>query len=690
MGKINQLDSEVYNKISAGEVIERPASVVKELVENSIDAGATEINITICEGGIKSIIVLDNGSGLDIIDLRLACMSHATSKLLTSEDLSSINTLGFRGEALASIAAVSNLEMSSRTSSSIIGNKLTFSGGVLTNEREVSCNIGTIVSVNDLFFNTPARKKFLKKASSEANEIINIVSRLILANSNICFKLFIDDKLIFNTQGKGIEEAIFEVYGINYLENSIKIDQNFNDMKLKGYISCPNFAKPNSTYQTLVINGRYVINSTISAAIKQAYQPYLMTRNYPFYLLELKMDINKIDVNVHPNKLDVRFEDSKSIFISFYRPIKSALDCYVRDNISKMTFKTNINQINNESSFIPSINDINKTSGDKEFKPSKYEMLDTSIKEQSEILNDINTNIHNAEFTRTQPAMNKSANISGLDIQKRSEPVPQATNNCSINDFTVQTDTSALNKEYYFSNSTTVNDGVVDLINNNLLFDTPLNTLINDTRFDNSAKLRQPKLVSLITESALPLEYCGSLFNTYLIFSANQSAYLVDMHAAHERILYDKMLSNYKINVNNSQQLLIPYVFEVNNQENELLSEHLPTIIDNGFDIREIGNTSYAIYSVPHLLGEINLKQFVDSVLSDLFKNTEVNSFSVDKLIQSACKSAAKAGQMLQSCDIEYIRQQLVCNINLKCPHGRPIVLELTKLELDKMFKRIL
>lgn len=626
MPKINCLSSEVYNKISAGEVIERPASVVKELIENSIDANATSISIDIIDGGLKSILIIDNGCGMELDDLRLAFLPHSTSKLTTSDDLDNIATLGFRGEALASIAAVSIVEITSRAADSDLGNKLCLSNGKIEQETTVSSNIGTRLLIQDLFYNTPARKKFLKKNTSESKEIIDIVARLMLANSCISFKLTIDEQLIYSSQGKGIEEAIFIIYGLKYLENSIKIEYNYNGMKISGYVSNPSFTKPNSTYQTLIINGRFVLNATISAAIKQAYQPYLMTRNYPFYVLFLTIDTSQIDVNVHPNKLDIRFSDNNSIFTIFFRAIKNALDQFIKSNITKIT-ENNL--------------------------PNSY----------------IDTKITDNIITTSQDKERNSINIDDYFSNSMSN-----IDNNKIN---------------YNNQIQTEQTGVIDMSKNSFTYEIPLNIPTFDKTY-NDMSLMQPQTTTFINEVAFELSYVGCLFDTYLIFTTGQSVYLVDFHAAHERILFDKLMETNKSNNSISQDLLIPYIFDTNNQESQLLTEHLSTFTLSGFDIRIIGINSYAIYAIPQIISSMNLQQFVESILGDIFANKELDTFNTEKLIRTACRAAAKSGDKLNSSDIDYIKQKLSLNINLKCPHGRPLAIEISKLQLDKMFKRII
>ena len=322
---INVLDSSVYNHIAAGEVVERPASVIKELVENSIDAGATRIDIEIENGGINKIKVSDNGIGIDKQFVKTAFLPHATSKISKIDDLDNILTLGFRGEALASIAAVSKVLMVTKPENQDIASAIEIEGGAVLKEYETGRTTGTTTTISDLFFNVPARKKFLKKDKSEEQEVTALVSRFILANPTIYFSYKADGKTIFSSPGTNLEDAIFSVYGKEAVTETLKVDFSKGDYKVFGFVGRPSFSKPNRTYQTLVINGRYVINSTISAAISNAFGEMLMKRKYPFYVLHMTLPADQIDVNVHPNKLDVRFANNSLVYSLFFEGVGRAL-----------------------------------------------------------------------------------------------------------------------------------------------------------------------------------------------------------------------------------------------------------------------------------------------------------------------------------------------------------------------------
>ncbi len=604
MAKINVLQSSVYNKIAAGEVVERPASIVKELVENSIDAGAKKLEIYVENGGLTIIQVIDDGCGIECDSVETAFLNHATSKISNETDLEKISTLGFRGEALSSIAAVTKVEIITKTKFDEFGTKLILKGGSKTFKDIIGAPVGTSIKISDLFFNTPARKKFLKKPSGETAEITNLVQRLILANPDISIKYVSNGNIVYNSQGAGLESAIFAVYDKNTLSSCKKINWFYKDIEVCGYIGDKNFTKPNRTYQTVIVNGRYVNNNTVCTAVQRAFDRYLTTRAYPFFVLNVKLPPEKVDVNVHPNKLEVKFEDSQSVFYAVYIPVKEILD---HDNKSMPEIELSNSQNNIKQS-------------------------------QAIINNEESLSLKNNVETKLAIDAEKEFFKSFLQPQQ-SFISPKL----SAPEFTLQND----NKE----------DICVEQETTKIFF-----------------------------EESITI---GTAFDTYIIIQNQDNLYFVDQHAAHEMMLYDKFMLNFDKNKNINQALLIPYIFNAKPDEREFILKNITEIQDCGFMIEEFGSSSFKISEVPLMFANADLEQFTNSFLENLSTEKIDIKFIKEKIAKAACKAAVKAGNKLLPDDIEQLKKNLDKSDTLRCPHGRPVIVKITKREIEKWFKRV-
>jgi len=513
MGKINILSPQIFNKIAAGEVVERPASVVKELVENSIDAGATEIVISIVDGGISQIKVSDNGEGIYSDDFEKVFIPHSTSKIKTVEDLDKICSLGFRGEALASISAVAKVSVFSKNKNEDCGYTISCNGGVLSPKTEYPCNQGTTFVVDNIFYNIPARAKFLKKPRQEASEITNLVTRYILANPNISFKYIVDEKEVYSSTGGGLEEAIYVVYGKDCINNLIKIDYTSDGHRVFGYIGKPTYSKPNRTYQTLIVNGRYVVNSMVSTCVYNSFEHYLMKNQFPFYVLNISIPLDKLDVNVHPNKMDIRFENSNHIYGIVYNAISDGL--------------LNSNSI---YSVEKPVLDIQKIEGGISFGNRQTE---ENISKSDE--NSLNGNvINNKEEFKTENNSNilKATENSQENYQKEAiRPVVIETN---------KTETNGNN----FLNSLYLKDATN-------IFKSPIMNQVSRDLEDEEVEEEEEEPNLVMEEVKNIVRFVGEIYSTYLIIEANDSCYIIDQHAAHERLLYDKLLK--EVNSKNVQ-----------------------------------------------------------------------------------------------------------------------------------------
>lgn len=644
MPNINILDKSIFNRIAAGEVVEKPASVVKELVENSIDAGAKFITIEIVGGGIKKIRVTDDGCGMDKDNLPKAFLPHATSKISCLDDLDKIGTLGFRGEALSSIASVAKITALSKTKNSESGTKIHIEGGEVLEISETGCVDGTSITVEDLFYNVPARAKFLRKPKTEESEITNLISRLILANPKIAIKYVVDGKTVYHSTATNLKDAIYTIYGANAIENLIPVEYTYqNIISVEGFIGLPSFTKPNRTYQTIIINGRFVNNKTISTAIYNAYEPYIMKSSFPFFVVSVKLPLDKVDVNVHPNKLDVKFENNNLIFGAFYNPISEILlNLSTKVRKFETAEPTEKLQKENEEVNFSNLKTLSDSDG-KQFEPNALNNSNTvtfaNIDEDSSnelkdisMLNSNNEDLHNS--------INSFLNNDSFNFEVQ--------NNTIANDLV-----SIAEKENVFSQSNIFNDVKVDL---------------------NTVKI------------------IGICFNTYIIVENGSSIYFIDQHAGHERLLYDKFKASFEKNDLAVQNLLVPYVLNTNYLESDFINNNLETFKSLGFDIEPFGINSFKVSSVPVLLKDISLYKFFNDVLQDLNKNLNLTKSDIlkDYLERSACRSAVKANDILSKNEIEILLNMLNSSKQiLLCPHGRPIIIEITSKEIEKWFKRI-
>ena len=609
--KINRLPSEIFNRIAAGEVVESPASIVKELAENAIDAGATEICVSVLGGGIDKISVTDNGCGIDFDDMPTAFMPHATSKIKSLDDLDTIGTLGFRGEALPSIAAVADVTMISRTADSEIGGKIVYKGGKLLSHDECGTSIGTTVTVENLFTNIPARKKFLSKPSKEETKIFTLIEHLVLANPNIVFK-FDSETKHFSSPGEGLKSAVFAVYGDNVLKNTVEVNLSDTPITITGFTCLPTYTKPSRNYQNIIINGRYVESTDIQYAVYSVYSTYLMKRQYPLFVLHITMPFDMVDVNVHPSKMQVKFADTVKVKSVVARAVKNAV--------------------------MPRLTDPKKLDLSEEFAVEK-----------------------NEEYGKVSHSLFKSF----------FESVP-------VTPFVTQDGTN--NNEY-----TTIESDD----------DTPNDTLVAEktTRLIDYADIYSPAADFSDRRLFEPADSTciGKLFNTYLILERGEMCYFIDQHAAHEKLLYDKLLRKYEEKRLQTQPLMIPFVFDVSATDAELLIENIELLEDCGFGISPFGEYTFTLSYLPYECVGIDLQLFVADMLM-LVKSREKSPMLLkERLMQAACKAAVK-GEIddLSKSEIEALLAEMTArNISLFCPHGRPIVVSFSKKEIEKWFKRI-
>lgn len=654
---INVLSPRIYNRIAAGEVVERPASVVKELVENSLDAGATKISVEIEEGGIKKICVSDNGCGIAKDDLPLAFLPHATSKISNIDDLDEISTLGFRGEALASIASVSMVSLTTKTKDSETGFKIEADGGEISKITEVARLDGTTLLMKNLFYNTPARAKFLKKPKTEESEITHLIEKFMLSHPEVDFEYVVDGKTVYDHNSGSLDEVIYLIYGRDVFENLLKLDYSEDDIKVEGYIVSPKLSRPNRTYQTLFVNGRYVENYMISACVQGAYEPMLMKGRFPIYVIKIEMPFDKVDVNVHPNKREVKFENSSKVFGVIRRAVERAListnliaDFEFTSKDEKEWSKLDIKNEPNPN--LTSFNSYPKTNIDKmsPFEGASFK----NVKVDSDVASE-------------KVASPKDYQDKGIDI-------------INMPDFaSVKVECRNKNKP-----------------GGNIFFDHSGDSLLHEVeiKVQNEAKQEEKKLEKFVEEKFLTakveeIKIVGVVFKTYIITEYDDSIYVIDQHAMHERQNYDNLKKQIEAHNVAKQDMLIPYNFKLLAKDRDNLENKLDNLRKIGFEISQNGN-EFSITSIPFVLSGIRLEKFIEEILADeSMKERTASEIINEKLCQTACKHAIRAGDDVTKEQIAYLIDKMKDGVAL-CPHGRPIIVKITRKELEKMFKRVL
>ena len=691
MGKINQIEPSVYNRISAGEVIERPFSVVKECVENSLDGGATEIKIYVTNGG-KNLRIVDNGEGMSRDDAKLAFMPHCTSKLRVAEDLETIETLGFRGEALASIASISMITLTTTERDTEETTKVEIRGGELTYIGDGTCVNGTDIRVDNLFYNTPVREKFLKTARGEESEITNLIARLILTNPNVKFTYYLNNEQKLKCNGDGLEKAVYHVYGAKTSDCLIPICGTRNNIEVSGFIGKTDFTKSNRTYQTVNLNGRYVVNDTITMAIFKAYQPFLMKRSFPFYVLNINIPTTEVDINVHPTKHDVRFSDSQVVFKSIYGVVSSALSGEI-ESIAKEGFLQYQEKKKEDSNypFKPSVVELEKV----EIAPVKTE---EQLNQERIDLRNIITSTQSKDFKKPIQFTPLSTPEKGFDdvvkVDNSFEKVVERKNIVSSafdfsSEKTERRQEIEIEKEYI---PIVIEKEPVTIMENKTTGDEYTMSMfkkVSNSDHVNGFYLHDSDSVDEVDYSNVRV--IGVFNKTYIIVEWNNTLYLIDQHAGHERILFDKYTLQYYNQEIMVQDLLVPYLFDVNPIEEEFLKKNISNLFVIGFKIEHFGDRTYRITSVPAELVSINFIKFIEEIFSDISRIDGIDSIEMvrEKIMQKACKNAVKAGDRLSDLEIKHIFKMLAKSNILTCPHGRPIIVKFSKNDIEKWFKRI-
>lgn len=653
MGEIRVLDKQTAELIAAGEVIDRPASVVKELLENSVDAGAKHITIEIKNGGIELIRVTDDGKGIASEDAETAFLRHATSKVRNANDLNEILTLGFRGEALASICAVSKVSMITRQANSEIGCHIEIAGGELVNKEEAGCPVGTTIIVKNIFFNTPARMKFLKKDVSEANAVAAVIEKIAVSNPHISFKFIRDGKIDLQTVGDGkLFSAIHCVYGKSFSDTLIPVDFDKNGVKVKGFISKALNARAKRSMQFFFLNGRTIKNITMTVALEEAYKGSIMVGKFPACILMVEIAPSIVDVNVHPTKTEVRFSDERVIYDAVYFACKSAISS--DDANANITFKEEI-QTNNKTKFV---------------KQDSFAVTGEQIKLE----------------VPSKPAVSEKT-----DLKKDIENTPEQENFVS-NPFIKKNNVLPVDDLVFDSSVEKIKDNQIDLspVKDILLKENQkvVDNLSKTDYISSPIELTEEK--NVVNDRFSGAKIVGEIFKTYILLECEEALYLVDKHAAHERLIYNKLReSNGKIQ---HQYLMEPVVSKLSRDEYDVLLSNKELVFEIGFDIDDFGSGSVIIRSVPPFVAFEDAALVLGEIASNLLVNKkDINPQIVDDIYHRiACRSAVKAHDKNSKFELEFLIDCLRKHEDVKyCPHGRPVTVKLTKTELEKKFGRI-
>ena len=680
MGYIKILDEKVSNIIAAGEVVENPASMIKEMIENSLDAKATMIKIEVFKSG-TDVKVSDNGIGMDKDDTLLSVERHATSKIKEKEDVFNLSTYGFRGEALSSIAAVSKLTITTRSENSPAGYRIGCYGGVVRKFEEVSRNVGTEMEVRDLFYNTPARRKFLRKMSTEYGKIRDIVLKEALSNSNVAFSLELDGKSTIKTSGKGIENTILELFGKSVLKNLKKFEY--------GYLGNVEILRSSKDFMFTFVNNRYVKSATIERAIIDGYYTKLMKGKYPFAIIFYNADPKEIDVNVHPSKKIVKFSNDKIV----YNEIKSAIDdfFYYNDrenwqpNIDLIKKNININEnvaVEKDDLFS---DDILKGENQKILSLETFDGKECSEKSEgkNEFLEDsVGKSNGNKGFTNSEEKKDKEENNLNLDEiwKKMNGNLDKSVENNVENSQNIEN--SNLKKSEKDNRNWSKNSNFENYEN--------FNERKNSNSVNENTESEYYKVGTFEKHIGKQIHYdiLGQIFDTYILVRKDEELEIYDQHIIHERILYEELKDKFYNKKIESQHLLLPLKMEVTQIEKNIIFENINIFNDFGFDIDEFSENEIVIRAVPAFDFRDSIENVFLQLLLDLKNEVEIKDLRENIIISMSCKGAIKAGQKLDISEMQNMVRRIHEVRKYTCPHGRPIIVKLSKNDLDKMFGR--
>ena len=626
MANIQVLDQITIDKIAAGEVIERPSAVVKELVENAIDAGATAVTVEIKEGGISLIRITDNGCGIPKAEVPLAFLRHSTSKIRSVDDLTTVASLGFRGEALSSIAAIAQVELITKQKDSMLGTRYEIEGGVEKGVEDAGARDGSTFLIRNIFYNTPARRKFLKTAMTEAGHVNELMIRLALSHPEVSFEFINNGQTKLHTSGNGrLKDAIYSLFGRDIAMNLLEVNAEMDGIKVTGFIGKPLISRGNRNYENYYINGRYVKSNIIAKAIEDAYKEFIMQHKYPFTVLHFTVNGEDIDVNVHPTKMELRFSNQQKVYNFVYEAVKAAF--HQKELIPKVELS--------EAKIAP---------------PPPERDLDYFMKKMKERVTSYHNQASQAEVKNTH------------EIHRGNQQIDRIR--------------EAANYAKSHVVEKTVQQPVVT--------EKPV--------IAEQLDLFEEKL--LTKEAIIEHKIIGQLFDTYWLVEYHEQLYIIDQHAAHERVLYERTLKEMKTREFTSQYLSPPLVLNLSMQEEEVLNTYMDNFTSIGFEIEPFGTSSYAVRAVPGNLFSIAKKELLLEMLDSLVEGIHSSvapDLIAEKVASMSCKSAVKGNSRLSRSEVEVLIKDLLQLENpYHCPHGRPTIISMTKRELEKKFKRII
>ena len=752
MGNIVLLDELTINKIAAGEVIERPASVVKELVENSIDAGANKITVEIKNGGISYIRITDNGKGFMPDDMEIAFERHATSKIREAADLETVTSMGFRGEALASIAAISHVELVSKTVDNEIGKKIELKGGNVINIEDTGCPQGSTITVTDLFYNTPVRYKFLKKDFTEAGYIEDVITRIALVHPEIAIKLINSGKVIIQTSGNNdMKSVIYNVYGKDVAENIIDVDYNYEDIKITGVIGKPVVARSNRANQLFFVNKRYIKDKVLTSAAEQGYKGLLTVGKYGFLVLNIEMNPQKVDVNVHPAKLEVRFEDENKIFKAIYHAIKESL---LKEDLIPDRTKIELDKKAQQNTWSNMKWQTFVTSNSDEPEKNQTNNMDNANSDEDTSIQNSENNILDEKekhgglfglFSHRKKEENFEDNIDDTQnfiaqIYKNHNGTSESPDEDQIssmqNSVTDETKIYTVDNENNANLNTEINSKIDDLLNKHeetktmdesnisekikeldalkiepdyknfdemyaLTFGTtrkeqPKVEEDNSTYKVDTADLKTAENVSIfekMPKNDIPdYKFIGIAFSTYIIIEMDKELYIIDQHAAHERIMYEKIKANYYSDSNkDSQLMLLPDIINLSHKDMQIAKDNMEIFEKAGFVLEEFGENTIKLSGVPTVCLDLDTKELFLETLDEINTVARTAKQEIEEkfIATVACKAAVKANMALTREEVDSLMRQLLVLPNpFTCPHGRPTAIRMTREDIERKFSR--